>query len=375
MSGIYTHIPFCKQACYYCDFHFSTDTGNRHELVQALVKELVLQKDYLDEPVSTVYFGGGTPSMLNAEDLAQILSAIRATQSVVASPEITLEANPDDLTPEKLKELRAVGINRLSIGIQSFDDALLLYLNRVHNAAVARESLDNARSAGFGNISIDLIYAMPGLSNDKWIETLKDVLRYSPEHLSTYSLTIEERTVFGNWKKKQKLTPVPDEVSATQFEIQSKLLSQAGYEHYEISNFAKPGFYSRHNSNYWKRAPYLGIGPGAHSFNGESRQANIRNNALYIRSISTGQVPCDVEILSRANKVNEYLLTTLRTVWGCDLQVLETETGDDLLSRSQGYIEGLQENKLAVLEGRILKLTQKGMLLADRIAEDLMLPG
>ena len=371
---IYIHIPFCRQACHYCDFHFSTDTSNRLDLVQSVVSELVLQKDYLNDEVTTIYLGGGTPSMLEAGELERILVAIQSSFRVAVSPELTLEANPDDLTSTKVKALRTLGINRLSIGIQSFDDGVLQYLNRVHNGAAARESLENARSGGFDNISIDLIYAIPGLSDGQWVGTLREAIRFAPEHLSSYSLTIEERTVFGNWTKKQKLTPVPDEISATQFEIQTELLGQAGYEHYEISNFSRPGFFSRHNGNYWKRTSYLGVGPGAHSFNGETRQANIRNNALYIRSISKGKVPFELEVLSSANKVNEYLLTTLRTAWGCDLQFLQAHLGDDLLKRSPSYIDHLLKNNLAILEGSILKLTQKGKLLADRIAEDLMLP-
>jgi oxygen-independent coproporphyrinogen-3 oxidase len=374
MSGIYVHIPFCKQACFYCDFHFSTDTSDQANLVQSICKELLLQKNYLKEEVSTIYFGGGTPSLVETPALEQILAVIQSAYRLSADAEITLEANPDDLTPAKVGALRSAGINRLSIGIQSFDDELLRYLNRVHDKKTARESLENARRGGFTNISLDLIYAIPGLSDEKWVDTLREAIQYTPEHVSLYSLTIEERTVFGNRKKKEKLTPVADELSARQFEIQTDLLGQAGYEHYEISNFSRPGFYSRHNSNYWKRTAYLGVGPGAHSFNGETRQSNIRNNALYIRSISAGTIPCEVELLSKENKVNEYLLTTLRTTWGCDLQLLKTELGDDLLSRATHYIDTLLKNKLAILEGGILKLTQKGKLLADRIAADLMLP-
>jgi oxygen-independent coproporphyrinogen-3 oxidase len=374
MSGIYVHIPFCKQACYYCDFHFSTETGNHRELTQSIAKELEIQKDYLDDEVNSVYFGGGTPSMLDVAELEEILAAVHSTRRIATDAEITLEANPDDLTPTKAKGLRTLGINRLSIGIQSFDDELLRYLNRVHNSAAARESIGNVRDAGFKNISLDLIYGIPGLSNNKWADTLREAIHFSPEHISSYSLTIEERTVFGNWAKKQKLVAVPDEVSATHFEMQAELLGRAGYEQYEISNFSKPGFYSRHNSSYWKRIPYLGLGPGAHSFNGDTRQSNIRNNSSYIRSIAAGKVPFELEVLSLENKANEYILTTLRTMWGCDLRLLQDEMGYDLLDRLSGYIKQLQENNLAILDGNFLKLTEKGKLLADRIAAELMLP-
>ena len=374
MAGIYIHIPFCKQACHYCDFHFSTDTSTRTELSQALVLELALRKDYLKEEVDTIYLGGGTPSMLDLRELETLFNAIQKYFSLGANPEISLEANPDDLTREKLKDLRAIGINRLSVGIQSFDDQILKYLNRVHDAGTAYQCVEDARNIGFDNISIDLIYAIPGLSHDLWEETLQQAIRMSPEHISLYALTIETRTVFGHWSKRGKLSPVGEEMAAQQFERIMDALPPSGYEHYEISNFCKPGLYSRHNSNYWKRTPYLGIGPSAHSYNLESRQFNIRNNAQYIRSINACDIPFELEMLTRENRINEYILTTLRTKWGCGLNFLKQELGDDLLQRCGNYLAQLKQSGLVSLEAGTLLLTRKGKLLADQIAEDLMLP-
>ncbi len=372
MAGLYVHIPFCKQACHYCDFHFSTDISTRLEMCKALVSELVLQKDYLAEEITTIYLGGGTPSLLNRAELDILFSSIRTQFTLAPQTEITLEANPDDLTKEKLEEIRASGINRLSIGIQSFNDNLLKYLNRAHDAQGARRCLETVREAGFNNISIDLIYAIPGLTQKIWKETLQEALSFLPEHISSYGLTIEERTVFGNWSKRGKLHPVDEENSAQQFELLMAILSHSGYEHYEISNFCKPGFHSRHNSSYWKQSRYLGIGPSAHSYNGDSRQFNIRNNASYIRSINEGIVPFEREVLTRENKINEYILTTLRTDWGCDLSFLKLHLEDDLLHRCGDNLSLLQQKGLLTIGNGILLLSRKGKLLADKIAEDLM---
>lgn len=373
MAGLYFHVPFCKQACHYCDFHFSTDHRQRHALCEAMARELILQKGYLDGPLKTLYFGGGTPSLLTAGEIEILLMSVHDHYSVTPGAEVTLEANPDDLTREKIAGFRSAGINRLSIGIQSFDDDLLKFLNRAHDGNAARQCLTAVRKAGFHNISIDLIYAIPGLSEKRWEETLQEAVRFSPEHISSYSLTLEEKTVFGNWSRNGKLKVVEEESAARQFEILMDALTEAGYEHYEISNFCKPGFYSRHNSSYWKQSPYLGIGPSAHSYNGESRQFNIRNNAIYLRAIKNGSIPFEREVLSRENKVNEYILTTLRTRWGCNLKLLKDQLNDDVLVRSGEYISRLQHEGLVKVEENILRLTRPGKLFADKIAGDLML--
>lgn len=372
MAGLYLHIPFCKQACHYCDFHFSTDDRRMPELCKAIVDELTLQTNYLTEPVSTLYLGGGTPSLLKHHEIDTLFKAIQTNFTMTSDTEFTLEANPDDLSKEKLKGFREVGINRLSIGIQSFDQSILKFLNRAHDDITAKQCLDDVREAGFVNVSIDLIYAIPGLSNRAWTETLKQAIQFSPEHISSYALTIEHKTVFGNWSKRGKLQPMDEESAAEQFEILMDVLGNEGYEHYEISNFCKPGFHSKHNSSYWKQSPYLGIGPSAHSYDGTSRQSNVRNNEAYLRSIGQGIIPFEREILTLENKINEYILTTLRTMWGCDLLYLKQYLNDDLFQRRHEYISQIEAQGFVTLESGKLTLTRKGKLLADKIIEDLI---
>jgi oxygen-independent coproporphyrinogen III oxidase len=297
MAGIYFHIPFCKQACHYCDFHFSTNLAIRAELVECLKTELELQQGYLDgEVIETLYFGGGTPSMLSGDELGSLVQDVRKYFPTAADAEITLESNPDDLSISNLECFRSNGINRLSIGIQSFEDEVLRFLNRAHDSIDAKTAVARSREAGFKNISIDLIYAIPGQSEEAWIHTIKTAIELDPEHISAYNLTIEPQTVFGNWSKKGKLNSVVDDLAARQLEILIDLLSKSGYQHYEVSNFCKPGFESRHNSSYWQRKKYLGIGPSAHSYNKESRQYNVRNNHTYVKSLSSHVIPFEKEM-------------------------------------------------------------------------------
>jgi oxygen-independent coproporphyrinogen III oxidase len=372
VAGIYLHIPFCKQACHYCDFHFSTNRSQQSKLVEAINSEIAIRKDYLQgATVDTIYFGGGTPSLLTRSELASILHSIGKNYRMSATPEITLEANPDDIGGESIYDLISIGFNRLSIGIQSFHDHLLKYLNRAHTAASATASFHLARQAGFANISIDLIYSIPGLSDADWIKDIRQAIDLNPEHISAYSLTIEEKTVFGHRAAKGTLATVDDDDSARQLEILMTELERAGLDQYEISNFCRPGFQSRHNSSYWKREKYLGAGPSAHSYNGESRQFNINNNALYVKSIESGKVPFEIEVLSGEDHINEYLLTTLRTSWGADLEKIRTEFGFDILEIQKDYLDDLFKRDLAKMEGYFLKLTKKGKLLADKISSDL----
>ncbi|MEI9919550.1 MAG: radical SAM family heme chaperone HemW [Bacteroidota bacterium] len=372
MAGIYIHIPFCKQACYYCDFHFSTNLEMKDQVVKAIVKEIGMQKDYLGgEEISTIYFGGGTPSLLKKEDLLRIINEIRTHNNLIPDTEITLEANPDDLDKKKVDDLRSAGINRLSIGIQSFDDNILKFFNRAHNSDQAVGSLEQARSAGFDNISIDLIYGAPGQTNDSLEGNLSKVLSFKPEHISAYSLTIEERTVFGKWRDANKLTPMNDELVAEQFEILMDKLTQKGYDHYEISNFGLPGFHSRHNSSYWRGVKYLGVGPSAHSFDGISRQFNISNNSIYVRKMDSGEIPFEREVLTLEDKINEYLFISLRTSAGSNLDFMMEEYAFGLNDEQENYIEQLVQLGKASFDGHILKLTNKGKLLADKIASDL----
>ena len=372
MAGIYIHIPFCKQACHYCDFHFSTNQETRTELVQSIVKEIKIQHDYLGgEIIRTIYFGGGTPSMLGVRELALTLEAIRTSQNVMDGAEITLEANPDDLSLQKLKELSALGINRLSIGIQSFHQDILTFLNRAHDASTAVTCIRHAREAGFNNISIDLIYGIPNETDAEWKEDIRQAIALQPDHLSCYSLTIEPKTVFGKWSASGKLKPADDETAAHHLEILMDELERAGFEHYEISNFSKPGFQSKHNSSYWKQEKYLGLGPSAHSYNGSSRQFNVRNNNLYIRSLKNDLIPFEKEDLSREDLINEFILTTLRTQWGTNLKKLKQDFGYDLWNKNTDYLSKILKGELAILKDDVLMLTRKGKLLADKISSDL----
>lgn len=369
MAGLYIHIPFCKQACHYCDFHFSTNQEGRKQLCEAIAKELSLQIRYLEgEKLETIYFGGGTPSLLLPDELEIICAAIYKSYTVADDAEITLEANPDDLCKEKLKELKLAGINRLSIGIQSFHDDVLKFFNRAHNAKESVECVTLARDAGFTNLSLDLIYAVPDQGLDRWRKNIEQAITLKPEHISAYSLTIEEKTAFGQWQKKGKLKAVGENESAADFELLMGLLTANGYEHYEISNFCKPDVYSKHNTSYWKQKKYLGVGPSAHSYNGDSRQFNSSNNQLYLKSIAKELVPFEKEILTRENKINEYIFTALRTQWGCDLSYLETQLGYRLDKR---LFQQLMDQQLLTLQGQVALLTQKGKLLADQIATDL----
>jgi oxygen-independent coproporphyrinogen-3 oxidase len=373
MPGLYIHIPFCKQACHYCDFHFSTNLTSQDEMVNALCLEIGLQKDYLKaRNLDSIYFGGGTPSLLTPKHLEQIFNCIAMAFNLVPSCEITLEANPDDLSLEHLKLFRQAGINRLSIGVQSFDDKILKFLNRSHDGQMAQQALENCRIVGFKNVSIDLIYAIPDQDHELLSDNIDKALAFAPEHFSGYSLTIEPKTVFGNWAKKEKLVPVEEAANAEQFELLSTRLSKEGYEHYEISNFCKPGLYSRHNSSYWSQEEYLGIGPSAHSYNIQSRQSNINNNAQYIKSINHGKVPFEFELLSEEDKINEYVFTTLRTSYGCNLKKLKRDHAFNLIDLKSEYIDKLIANDLALLDNDVLQLTFKGKLVADQIALDLM---
>jgi oxygen-independent coproporphyrinogen III oxidase len=372
MAGIYIHIPFCKQACHYCDFHFSTNTRLKAPMLQAIAKELLMRKEYMGSiPVKSIYLGGGTPSLLEAAALEALLMLIAQHFSLNEIMEITLEANPDDLTFPRLQALRAIGINRLSIGVQSFQDSVLRHLNRVHDSQKAIASVKLARKAGFDNLSIDLMYAIPGVGQEIWEANLATALQLQTEHIAAYCLTIEKNTAFGHWHARGALKAVEEEVAAKQFETLVEVLTAHHYEHYEISNFSQPGYYSQHNTNYWKQGHYLGVGPGAHSYDGATRQHNVAHNQRYIDSLQRGEIPCTIEPLTRKDHINEYVMTTLRTQWGCDLGWLKAKY-DHVLSPTKGtYIKRLIDNQLAVMSGQKLLLTPRGKLLADQITMDL----
>jgi oxygen-independent coproporphyrinogen-3 oxidase len=371
MAGIYVHIPFCKLACHYCDFHFSTSLRPKDSLLKAINREISLQKDYLsNEPIATIYFGGGTPSLLSEVEIDTLLKTIHSTFTVVENAEITLEANPDDLTNKKLIGLKSVGINRLSIGVQSFDDTVLRFLNRSHTGARAIDSIQTARQLGFDNISLDLIYSIPNQPLTGWERNIDTALSLSPEHISAYSLTIEEKTAFGKWHKAGKLLEMEEEAQAQQFEALMELLTKNHYEHYEISNFCLPGFTSKHNSSYWGQQTYLGVGPSAHSFNGHSRQFNVANNWLYLQSLEKAVVPFTLEALTRENKINEYILTGIRTNKGIDLTYLEASFGFHFITFNERKLSQWLDNGCVEMKGNNIRLSGKGKLVADKIASD-----
>jgi oxygen-independent coproporphyrinogen-3 oxidase len=379
MPGLYLHIPFCKQACHYCDFHFSTSMGLKGQFVEALVKEMALRQTYLPDPsapLETIYFGGGTPSLLTAEELGQIFSAIQANFQVAPHAEITLEANPDDLTAEKLAVLAASPVNRLSIGLQSFHEPHLRLMNRAHSALESGQAVRQAQAAGFKNISVDLIYGVPAVGHAIWEEDLAQLFALNVPHVSAYALAIEPDTAFGRRLKKGTFVAPPEEFVAQQFEILLAQLRAHGYEQYEISNFCQPGRESRHNSNYWRGVPYLGLGPSAHSFDGRSRQYAVANNPQYVAAVlERGEVPATTEHLSPLDQANEYLLTTLRTSRGCDLRYLRDALGLNLLADRAEYLNSLLAQDMATLDNDVLRLTDAGKLLADHITLELFADG
>ena len=373
MAGIYIHIPYCKQACYYCDFHFSTKIDNFQELTNAICKEIVLRKDYLEhEVIATIYFGGGTPSILPSECIKQILEQLHSYHNILNDAEISLEANPEDLSLEKLKELKNIGINRLSIGIQTFNDDKLKWMNRIHDSNASIEAIKKAQAIGFENITADLIYGIPSENNELFLNDLEQMISLGIPHISAYCLTIEEGTVFGKRKKKKTQPLAEEEFEAKQFEILINTLQANGYEQYEISNFAKNEKYSKHNSSYWQQKKYLGLGPSAHSFNGISREANISNNKKYIENISNNKIESFVEHLSDQEKINDYVLTTLRTKWGTNLKV-----ANSILPNYEKIIEEqiceLKKQNLILVINDIMYLTNEGKMLADWITEKLIL--
>lgn len=372
MPGLYLHIPFCKQACHYCNFHFSTSLRNRDEMLPALLKELDLQRDYLGgEELTSVYFGGGTPSLLTMSELEAIFNKIILLHRVAPDAEITLEANPDDMTREKLRDLKNyTPVNRLSIGIQSFAGEDLRWMNRAHSAAHAFACLNDARAVGFSDLTIDLIYGAPTTPDSQWAENLRIAFDAGIPHLSCYCLTVEEGTALGTFVRRGQQPPVDEEKAARQFEYLMTAAAEHGYEHYEISNFALPGRYARHNSSYWSGEPYLGIGPSAHSFKGQSRQWNVANNALYIRALADNHIPFEIEYLTPGQRYNECVMTALRTMWGVDLGKIR-KLGEDFsahfLREVQQYLtDGTMENT-----GENYRLSRSGKLLADGIAAGL----
>ena len=370
MSGIYIHIPYCKRACHYCDFHFSTSLQTKEALIEALCKELNIKKHR--QIINTVYFGGGTPSILSASELNKIFTNLHAHYNLDEVKEITLEANPDDITLENLSLWKSLGINRLSIGCQTFNDAILKALNREHTAEQASNAILLAQAHGFLNMSIDLMFGLPHQTFDVWKQDIEKALSFQVPHISTYGLTIEDKTVFGHQHQKGILKVPNENDQALAFEYLMDTLSNAGYIQYEVSNFALPGFESKHNSAYWQHKHYVGIGPSAHSYNGVERSWNIANNALYIKALQQNECFYEIETLSDVEKSNEYILTSLRTIQGLNVNTL-IQKYNYPLSQLNSILSQLEE-KLYIrnLNGNIV-LTRKGILLADEITLKLLL--
>jgi oxygen-independent coproporphyrinogen-3 oxidase len=385
LPGIYIHIPFCKQACHYCNFHFSTSQAQKEKMVEAIVKEIasspsLLLKEKVEseiaaklnkEIISTVYFGGGTPSILSIGELKMIFDALQSRFVFADEIEITLEANPDDIDALKLKQWKEMGINRLSVGIQSFFEEELKWMNRAHTAAESIACIDLIKAAGFTDFSVDLIYGSPILSDDDWKNNVALVIEKNVPHISCYALTVEPKTALDKMIALYKKDPVDAEKQARQFLLLMDWMQEAGYEHYEISNYAKNGFRSRHNSSYWSGEPYYGFGPAAHAFDGSSRRWNVANNSVYIQSLQKDLIPFEEELLTQTQQLNEYIMTSLRTIEGLDLEHVSKTFGEEKSSKIK-VASSKYENtgKLKAINCKLI-LTREGKLFADGIAADL----
>ena len=381
MSGIYLHIPFCKQACYYCDFHFSTSLAKKEDIVNAIAKEFVLRKNEISTPIETIYFGGGTPSLLSVSELSFLISTVKKTFDVIDYPEITLEANPDDLIPllssenkseSIFEQYRSIGINRLSIGIQSFYDDDLTMMNRAHNAEEASTCLSEA-TRFFDNITIDLIYGVPQMSNKKWVSNIEKALSYGVNHISSYALTVEPKTALEIFIKKGIIEAPKDDVTHEHFQLLVKILEANDFIHYELSNFGKLNYFSKHNTSYWLGKPYLGVGPSAHSFNGTERAWNVANNAQYIKKIQDDILPITRETLTVNDRFNEYVMTGLRTIYGVSLDRIQAEFGQEIYQKLLNSLEKHISQKLLTIKDNTIITTSKGKFLCDGIASDLFL--
>ena len=381
MSGIYIHIPFCKQACHYCDFHFSTSMKKKDEMVLALAKEIQMRKnEFENDTIETIYFGGGTPSVLTTTEIQFLIDAVYENYTVSVNPEITLEANPDDLSKERIRELYKSPINRLSIGVQSFFEDDLQLMNRAHNSAEARKCLEEATKY-FDNISLDLIYGIPDpsqngeqakqMSNEKWKQNIETALSFGIPHISSYALTVEPKTALSKLIQTGKIAKPSDDLAQEHFTILVETLENNDFIHYELSNFGKENYFSKNNSAYWLGKKYIGIGPSAHSYDGISRSWNVSNNSVYLKSLEENKLPNEIEILSKTDRYNEYIMTGLRTIWGVSLDRISDEFGSEYLEYLQKRAQKFLDDNLLSIDGNVLKATKKGKFLTDGIASDL----
>lgn len=369
MAGIYIHIPYCKKACTYCDFHFSTSLSTKHQLIHSISKEIGQRFNYLkNNTLDSVYFGGGTPSLLSENEFELIFDELKKHFVYDSKTEITIETNPDDISIENLKAWKQLGINRLSIGLQSFIDDELVWMNRAHNAKQSIDSVLLAQEYGFENITIDLIYGSKFQDLKTWEKTLTTAVGLNTQHISSYNLTIENKTALGKNNSIGKEPSINDDLSSKQFLMMSEILTNSDFIHYEISNFGKPGFFAKHNSNYWLQKEYLGVGPSAHSFNGSSRQWNLKNNNLYIKAIDQNLSYFEEEDLSLKDRFNEYVLTRLRTIWGCDVEEIKLFFGEKLLEH---FLKMVDKKKTDFEENNgVYTLKTQARLYADGIASD-----
>ncbi|MCB0396281.1 MAG: radical SAM family heme chaperone HemW [Flavobacteriales bacterium] len=372
MAGIYLHIPFCKQACHYCDFHFSTTRKNQRKMVDAMLAELRLRNpEWSYGPVETIYFGGGSPSLLTPGELADLMEAIQKDYGIRGDAEVTLEVNPDDVNTTSLRDWRSAGVNRLSIGVQSFDDHILKWMNRAHDGEQALASIHQAKDAGFENLTMDLIYGLPDMDNVAWGRAIQKFISLDIPHLSAYTLTIESGTVFGHRVKKGKMEVAVDTRVAAQMIMLYELMGSEGYEAYEVSNFAKDGMYAKHNTSYWQGVDYMGIGPSAHSLFGEVRSWNISNNNLYIKELlQEHRRPYTAENLTLYDRYNEYVMTRLRTQWGCNLIEIQSKFGESFLNIFQSELRQIDPHHFREQGGNIV-LTPEGRCVSDHIASSL----
>lgn len=372
MAGIYIHIPFCKQACHYCNFHFSTSMKSKNDFIEALLHEIDLRENYLDnELIETIYVGGGTPSLLSKEDLSLIIEKINTRYRIAKEVEFTLEANPDDLNESKIADYVSLGINRLSLGVQSFFDEDLAYMNRAHQAAQAKQCIQIAQQGGITNLSVDLIFGYPSLSMEKLDKNLDLLLAMDVQHISCYAMTVEPKTALSYKIEKGKELPIISEESAMHYQHIATRLKELDYIHYEISNYGKEGFRAKHNSNYWAGIPYIGFGPSAHSFNGVSRQWNIANNQLYIQSIQKNTLPFDIEILERKQRINEKIMISLRTIEGLSIEFIDSQLTHAESQIFNARCKELKAEQMLFAENSYLKLSTQGELFADYIACEL----